>query len=223
MKFEPSTDNRNFDTGAVRGVDSDRGQASLLPFGALQVVSICYGSFHAMPVRAIDLLALLYQAGAKKYAARNWEKGIPLDAYVDSAWRHYMKWRRGLNDEPHTVQFAWNALCMLQTHIWIAADVLPKKLITLPGVVCDRRDLINPECVIYPERKTAEHWADLAWGALTNYTTMQPPKGINGTFSLQYATHFAAYALATLEADEMRKEGQAARDAIHAEAAKKVS
>ena len=40
-----------------------------------------------------------YEEGAKKYDERNWEKGIPLHCYIDSAVRHYLKWLRGDKDE----------------------------------------------------------------------------------------------------------------------------
>lgn len=56
-----------------------------------------------------------FEDGARKYGERNWEKGIPLSRYVDSAIRHYIKWLRGDDDEPHDRAFAWNLLCLLWT------------------------------------------------------------------------------------------------------------
>lgn len=52
-----------------------------------------------------------FEEGAKKYGDRNWEKGIPCDRYIDSAIRHYLKWRAGWTDEPHDRAFMWNILC----------------------------------------------------------------------------------------------------------------
>lgn len=52
-----------------------------------------------------------FEDGAKKYGDRNWEKGIPCDRYIDSAVRHYCKWRAGWDDEPHDRAFIWNILC----------------------------------------------------------------------------------------------------------------
>lgn len=52
-----------------------------------------------------------FEEGAKKYGDRNWEKGIPCDRYIDSAVRHYCKWRAGWDDEPHDRAFIWNILC----------------------------------------------------------------------------------------------------------------
>ena len=56
-----------------------------------------------------------YEEGAKKYAERNWEKGISLHCYIDSGVRHYLKWLRGDKDEPHDRAFVWNMLGALWT------------------------------------------------------------------------------------------------------------
>lgn len=57
-----------------------------------------------------------FEAGAKKYDDRNWEKGQPLHVFVDSGLRHLVKWTRGDNDEPHDSAFLWNMMCLLWTH-----------------------------------------------------------------------------------------------------------
>ena len=57
-----------------------------------------------------------YEDGCNKYGERNWEKGIPLHCYIDSGVRHYIKWLRGDNDEPHDRAFLWNMLGALWTH-----------------------------------------------------------------------------------------------------------
>lgn len=49
--------------------------------------------------------------GCVKYGERNWQKGIPLDRYVDSGLRHYMKVLRGDDDERHDRAVLWNFLC----------------------------------------------------------------------------------------------------------------
>lgn len=54
-----------------------------------------------------------YEDGAKKYAPDNWRKSIPVWCYIDSATRHYIKWRRGDNDEPHSRAFVWNIMCCI--------------------------------------------------------------------------------------------------------------
>lgn len=56
-----------------------------------------------------------FEEGAKKYGEYNWQKGIPVNCYIDSAVRHYLKWLRGDKDEPHDRAFVWNILCCIWT------------------------------------------------------------------------------------------------------------
>src|SRR5690606_29142060 len=63
--------------------------------------------------------AIQYEEGAKKYGERNWEKGIPLHSYIDSAVRHYLKFLRGDKDENHLRAFRWNLLCAIHTHKYL--------------------------------------------------------------------------------------------------------
>lgn len=191
-QFTPSTDNREFSTGAIRGEDNQRGTFSLMPFHALSYIALAFGGMIYLPVDACQSLALLYQAGAKKYAARNWEKGIPLAAYVDSAWRHYRKLRKGMTDEVHATQFAWNILCYVQTTLWIAQGKLPETLNTFPDasvsepIAAPKFDVTLMTCddkpMVYCEK---------AWRALTSHIC-----GCKDDAHLLYA---GAYALAFLQ------------------------
>lgn len=54
-----------------------------------------------------------FEEGAKKYGENNWQKGIPVKCYIDSAVRHYLKWLRGDKDEPHDRAFVWNLMCCI--------------------------------------------------------------------------------------------------------------
>lgn len=56
-----------------------------------------------------------FEEGCKKYGENNWQKGIPTHCYIDSAVRHYLKWLRGDEDEPHDRAFCWNILCCIWT------------------------------------------------------------------------------------------------------------
>lgn len=56
-----------------------------------------------------------FEDGAKKYGENNWQKGIPVRCYIDSAVRHYLKYLRGDKDEPHDRAFCWNILCAIWT------------------------------------------------------------------------------------------------------------
>ncbi len=54
-----------------------------------------------------------FEEGAKKYGENNWQKGLPVNCYIDSAVRHYLKWLRGDKDEPHDRAFVWNLICCI--------------------------------------------------------------------------------------------------------------
>ena len=56
-----------------------------------------------------------FEEGAKKYGDSNWQKGIPVRCYIDSAVRHYLKYLKGDKDEPHDRAFCWNLMCAIWT------------------------------------------------------------------------------------------------------------
>lgn len=68
-----------------------------------------------------------FEQGAQKYGERNWEKGIPLHFYIDSALRHYMKIKSGFEDENHHLACLWNLVCA----IWVV-ELGEDKLFDLP-------------------------------------------------------------------------------------------
>ena len=68
-----------------------------------------------------------YENGTKKYGERNWEKGINIHSYIDSACRHFIKFCYNCCDEPHDLAFMWNIMCCLWT-----IDNCNKELIDLP-------------------------------------------------------------------------------------------
>lgn len=79
-------------------------------YGAIHAFNIqCYGDEYTM---FLDV-AIHYEEGAKKYGPDNWQKGIPVYCYIDSAIRHYFKWKRGDKDEPHNRAFVWNLMCCI--------------------------------------------------------------------------------------------------------------
>lgn len=80
---------------AVREPTSGKGRYDLItPFG-------------------IRRLAVWYELGSKKYADRNWEKGMPFSRYVDSAKRHIDKFIMGMEDEDHLSAAVWNLLSIV--------------------------------------------------------------------------------------------------------------
>ena len=145
MEIKDSGARRNFETGAVRDIAEGKGRCDLLPLdviaqyvslttkadGVLLAISQYIYSGDSVYIKLAldkfndvvkwDVYTMLlevskhYEAGAKKYAERNWEKGIPLHCYIDSGVRHYLKYLRGDKDEPHDRAFVWNMLGALWT------------------------------------------------------------------------------------------------------------
>lgn len=56
-----------------------------------------------------------FEEGAKKYGENNWQKGLPVHCYINSAVRHYLKFLREDKDEPHDRAFCWNIMCAIWT------------------------------------------------------------------------------------------------------------
>lgn len=110
----------------------DSGSRTKFPTGAQRDCHEGKGRMDLLPVRALIEVAKVYEEGAKKYEARNWEKGIPLSRFMDSGLRHAMKWLKGDRDEPHLEQACWNFLCCLDTLKRIEDGVLPAELNDLP-------------------------------------------------------------------------------------------
>ena len=68
----------------------------------------------SLPTLMLDV-ARHFENGALKYGERNWEKGIPISRYIDSALRHLMKDLAGETDEDHAAAFVWNCMCAAWT------------------------------------------------------------------------------------------------------------
>ena len=70
----------------------------------------------SLPTLMLDV-ARHFENGALKYGERNWEKGIPISRYIDSAMRHLMKDLAGGTDEDHAAAFVWNCMCAAWTRM----------------------------------------------------------------------------------------------------------
>lgn len=156
MSIVDSGERREFESGAVRDVAEGKGRCDLLPLTVVAKILHTHGGdylpllFISQYIRTgnqdhllrainsfcidedVDYITMLlevskhYEEGAKKYDERNWEKGIPLHCYIDSAVRHYLKHVRGDEDECHDRAFVWNLLGAVWTQ-----ENLPE-LIDLP-------------------------------------------------------------------------------------------
>lgn len=143
MEIKDSGARREFETGAVRDIADGKGRCDLLPLdvvsdllgdGVMEHIDAYVRRGSVISLRAaIELfvydhrvwpdiytaileVAKQYEEGCQKYGDRNWEKGIPVHCYIDSGVRHYLKWLRGDEDEPHDRAFIWNMLGAIWTH-----------------------------------------------------------------------------------------------------------
>lgn len=71
------------------------------------------GRFDLVSPFALSRLAKWYELGSRKYADRNWEKGMPFSRYLDSALRHLNKYAMGIEDEDHLAAAAWNVFAIM--------------------------------------------------------------------------------------------------------------
>jgi len=113
----------------------DSGKRKLYQTGANRDVNEGKGRFDLLPPQAIRALAIHYQKGCQKYGERNWEKGIPISRYIDSAIRHLFQFLDGLDDENHLISTAWNILSAYETILRIQQGRLPEELYDLPRKV----------------------------------------------------------------------------------------
>lgn len=140
--IKDSGNRTEFESGAVRDCAEGKGRCDLVPIKAFYKVTggvdeilcqlshfqeykdpynleIIFNEFVSTYFKskydAFLELAIHFEEGAKKYSDNNWKKGIPVERYLDSAVRHYCKFRRGDTDERHDRAFLWNILCCYWT------------------------------------------------------------------------------------------------------------
>ncbi len=130
-----------FETGAVRDMADGKGRFDLMPLDVLQEIwkdafiahvadfketesesflfmaidTFIHGAYENNRYKAMLEVAKHFEEGAKKYGEDNWKKGIPVNSYIDSAIRHYIKWLDGWDDEPHDRAVLWNLMCCIWT------------------------------------------------------------------------------------------------------------
>ena len=95
------------------------------------------GRYDLISPYALARLAGVYERGARKYDARNWEKGQPQSRFLDSATRHLQAHLMGHRDEDHLAQCAWNVFAMLHQEEMIRRGLKPKDLDDLPHYESD--------------------------------------------------------------------------------------
>lgn len=134
---------KTYDTGAVRDVREGKGRPCLMPLevvasmmdsvrgdGVLSALAsfikqrdtkhlyvALYNFAEVAYKKSVETMflevSIHFEEGAKKYGPNNWRKGLPVSCYMDSAIRHYLKYRRGDKDEAHDRAFVWNLMCCI--------------------------------------------------------------------------------------------------------------
>ena len=76
----------------LNGIDDGGQRISYGEGKAIREPSAGKGRYDLITPFGIMRLAKWYELGSKKYADRNWEKGMPFSRYIDSAKRHIDKY-----------------------------------------------------------------------------------------------------------------------------------
>jgi hypothetical protein len=123
----------------------DSGARSEFSTGAVRDASIGKGLPSRIPPAALRGLARRFEDGAAKYAdvdgVPNWQLGVPLSRYYDSAFRHLLAAAEGDTTEEHLSAVLWNISCWIWTEDAIAAGRLPASLDDLPFARAATEDL----------------------------------------------------------------------------------
>jgi len=103
------------DGSTQKGLADSGDRSDVAGTGALRDMAEGKGRCDLLPACALLRLAKHYEAGAKKYSDRNWEKGLPISNFMDSGLRHLLKYMDGMDDEDHLAAAAWNILGAMWT------------------------------------------------------------------------------------------------------------
>lgn len=121
-----TTEKQVYETGAQRGEESNRGRYDLISAAFLK------------------RLAIHLEKGAKHYAPRNWEKGLPIKRSFNSLLRHALQWHNGDRDEDHLAAVACNLMFILHTEELIRDGKLPASLLEeMPPSYFESRGLVE--------------------------------------------------------------------------------
>ena len=139
--IKDSGERTEFSTGAVRDIQKGKGRCDLMPLDIIGEITgdpviawiadfmatgdrwclkmaldefRAYDPFKDVPTMLLEV-SKHFEEGAEKYGENNWQKGLPVKCYINSAVRHYLKFLRNDSDEPHHRAFCWNIICAMWT------------------------------------------------------------------------------------------------------------
>lgn len=93
------------------------------------------GRFDLIPPYPIYRLARHYEAGSLKYSPRNWQNGLPLARFIESAYRHLNQFMDNERSEDHLAAVMWNIAGYIHTEREILEGRLPATLMDVPWPV----------------------------------------------------------------------------------------
>lgn len=144
-ELKDSGERKVFETGAMRDISEGKGRCDLLPLDTIIYILNLEGARREVLesiniflktnevgylseailqfsearrwtlIQTLLEVSIHYEDGARKYSDNNWKKGMPVHCFIDSGVRHYLKWLRGDQDEPHDRAFVWNLVGAIWT------------------------------------------------------------------------------------------------------------
>lgn len=128
---------------------NDSGHRDAVSTGAVREKLSSDERWDLIPYLPMQKLAAWFGRGAKKYADRNWEKGLPLISFLNSASRHLFKLHQGDTDEDHATAVVWNMMAFQWTKDKIERGLLPVEL--GKGVLLEFKEVVNVPTAIIGE------------------------------------------------------------------------
>src|ERR1700687_5078351 len=108
--------------------NSGEGNQDKHPTGSVRDSREGKGRYDLIPPGPLRRLAIVYELGSRRYGDGNWQKGMPLRRYLDSAFRHLMCLYAGEPIEDNAAQCCWNLFAYMWTLNEIEYGRLPKEL-----------------------------------------------------------------------------------------------
>lgn len=117
----------------------DSGERQVFNTGAQRdIQQVEKGRYDLISPIALKRIAIVLAKGACKYSDRNWEKGMPMSRYIDSALRHLSQYIEGKRDEDHLGQAFWNLHSALHMEEQIIRKNLSYELMDLPCYIAEK-------------------------------------------------------------------------------------
>ena len=121
---------------AKKYITKDSGKREKHKTGAVRDIRSGKGRYDLISPLAVNRVAGVYERGSIKYNDRNWEKGMPIGRYLDSALRHTFQYIEGKRDEDQLKSSFEDK--KPQTHRWEVRQSDPLGID--PGISFSHRD-----------------------------------------------------------------------------------